>query len=101
MEIHANYWGKFFSEWPTDVARRGIIVTAFDEQILFATFLASSNFLLLERQTPDSLGARTVIVPYDQIVALKIVDVVKSKQFKNAGFDVPTAKTSSATHLEE
>jgi hypothetical protein len=36
---------------------------------------------------PDSLGARSVVVPYNQILALKIVDVVKPKHFQAVGFE--------------
>ena len=87
METNYNQWGEFFIHWPADLPRRGIIVTSFNEQISFSTFWTSGNFLYLERQTPDSLGARSVVVPYNQILALKIVDVVKAKQFKVAGFE--------------
>jgi hypothetical protein len=46
----------------------------------------------LERQTPDSLGARTIILEYAQISAMKIVDVVKSKSFQSIGFEGPPSK---------
>jgi hypothetical protein len=87
METNTNYWVEFFALWPTDLPRRGILVTSFNEQIVFATFGTSKNFILLERQTPDALGARSVVVPYEQILALKIVDVVKPKNFKASGFE--------------
>ena len=57
-------WRDFFTQWPTDMNRRGIIVTSFGEQIPFSGFWTNSNHLLLERQTPDSLGARTIILEY-------------------------------------
>jgi hypothetical protein len=87
METNPNHWGEFFSHWPADLPRRGIIVTSFNEQISFSTFWTSGNFLLLERQTPDSQGSRSVVVPYNQILALKIVDIVKPKHFKAMGFE--------------
>ncbi len=90
MEANFTYWSELLSHWPADLPRRGILVTAFNEQISFSAFWTSEKFLLLERQTPDSQGARTVMFTYDQILAIKIVDVVKSKQFKMLGFTVPS-----------
>jgi hypothetical protein len=95
METQNHYWCNFFTRWPADLQRRGILVTAFNEQIFYSSFSTSENLLLLERQTPDSQGARSVIVPYDQIVAVKIVDVVKSKHFRAAGFEVAASKQSA------
>jgi hypothetical protein len=96
MEANANYWGEFFTLWPADLPRRGALVTAFNEQVFFSTFSTSANFLFLERQTPDSIGARSIILPYSQILAVKIVDVVKTKQFKAVGFEMPPAATHSS-----
>jgi hypothetical protein len=72
--------------------RRGIIVATFGEQIPFSGFWISANLLLLERQTPDSLGARTILMPLDQIAALKLVDVFKLKAFQPLGFEGPPQK---------
>lgn len=85
-------WRDLFVNWPADLQRRGIIVAAFGEQIPFSGFSTSSNHLLLERQTPDSLGARTILLPFDQVSALKIVDVIKPKIFQSLGFEGPQAK---------
>jgi hypothetical protein len=92
MGTKSNYWGDFFAHWPIDLPRRGILVTSFNEQISFSTFSTSANFLMLERQTPDAQGARSVVVPYDEVLALKIVDVVKPKHFRAAGFEVAPPK---------
>ena len=87
MEANSNHWGEFFSRWPAELPQRGIIVTTFNEQISFSAFWTSASLLLLERQTPDSMGARSIVLPYNQIIALKIVDVVKPKHFKAVGFE--------------
>jgi hypothetical protein len=92
MTTDSNYWGEFFANWPAELPRRGIVVTSFNEQIVFSTFWTSGSLLMLERQTPDSLGARSIVIPYDQILALKITDIVKAKSFKAAGFDGVAAK---------
>lgn len=87
----AEYWRKCFENWPTDVERRGVIVTNFDEPIGFEAFSTSGDMLLVERRTPDTVGARMVIVPFQNILALKIVDVVKMKSFQCMGFAAPVA----------
>jgi hypothetical protein len=85
-------WRDFFEQWPAELQRRGILVTAFGEQIPFSGFWTTANLLLLERQTPDSLGARTIVLAFTQITALKIVDVVKPKCFQSLGFEGPPPK---------
>ena len=85
-------WGGVFRCWPAEMPRRGVLVTAFGEQIAFSAFSASEAFLLVERHSPDSMGARTILLPYDEISGLKIVDVVKAKTFQSLGFDLPAQK---------
>lgn len=84
----AGGWKELLDVWPKEMARRGVAVTSFGEQIAFAGFSAGDNFLLLERQTPDAVGARTILLPYENIMAIKITDVVKPKQFQAFGFKV-------------
>ena len=81
-------WKDIFSVWPAEMARRGVMVTSFGEQIGFGSFSVGEGFLLLERQTPDAVGGRAIILPYEQILGLKITDVVKSKTFQAFGFKV-------------
>lgn len=85
-------WQGYFTNWPAEMARRGILVTTFGEQIPFSSFWTSSNLLLLERQTPDSLGARMIVLSFAQVAALKIVDVLKAKAFESLGFEGPASK---------
>ncbi len=87
-------WQDCFRRWPADLERRGIVVTTFDEQILFEGFAASENLLLLDRKIPDTLGARKILIPYGQILALKITDVVKMKAFQALGFEDVVTKRS-------
>ena len=56
------------------------------EQIPFEGFMLCERMLLLERRAPDSLGARTVLVPLAEIQILKFTDVVKSATFQALGF---------------
>jgi len=84
-------WRDFFLKWPKDMPRRGVLVTNFDEQIPFDGFMTTDNLLLLERRTPDTIGARKLILPYENVVAIKLTEVVKQKVFASAGFigDLP------------
>lgn len=86
MDGSTSSWKDFFCNWPDELPRRGILVTSFDEQIAFVGFLTSESLLLLERRAPDAVGARTVLLPYDKVTALKIADVVKPKMFVSMGF---------------
>jgi hypothetical protein len=84
-------WRNCFRQWPSDLERRGVLVTSFGEQIVFDGFAISDDMLLLERKAPDTVGARTVILPYQNVLALKIVDVTKVKTFQPMGFTAPLA----------
>jgi hypothetical protein len=88
----AETWLECFSKWPAEIPRRGVLVTAFGEQIPFDSFAASPNLLLVERRTPDTMGGRTVLISYQSIAAVKITDVVKAKAFGSMGFEPPPLK---------
>ena len=85
----AESWRNCFRQWPSDLERRGVLVTSYGEQIVFDAFATSDDMLLLERKAPDTVGARTVILSYQNIQALKIVDVTKAKTFQSMGFTAP------------
>lgn len=74
-----------FQNWPAVLPRRGVLITTF-EQVPFHEFLTSDELLLVQRRTPDTQGARDIMVPYDQIVGLKITEVVRPKTYRDAGF---------------
>src|SRR5262245_45176852 len=88
----ASAWRECFRHWPEDVERRGVLVTLLNEQIPFDNFMTSDSMLLVERRTPDTIGARKVIVSYRQIAALKFVDVIKPRSFASLGFEPPPQK---------
>jgi hypothetical protein len=85
----AETWRDCFSKWPPEIARRGVLVTTFGEQIPFDSFAASPTLLLIERRSPDTMGGRTVLISYQSVSAVKIVDVVKAKTFAPMGFIPP------------
>jgi hypothetical protein len=85
-------WRHCFAQWPAEMERRGVLVTSFGEQIPFESFAVSPDLLLIERRTPDTIGARTVLIAYQNIAAVKVVDVVKVKAFASLGFVPPPAR---------
>ncbi len=88
---NAASWRHLFSGWPAGVPYRGVVVTSFDEQIPFEAFQFTESMLLLDRPTPDTLGARRIIVPFTNIAAVKITEVTQEKAFEPVGFAAPTA----------
>lgn len=79
-------WRDYFRSWPKDVPPRGILVTNSGEQVPFDGFLWSDSMLLLERKTPDSLGARKVLLAFQDVQAVKFTDLVRGRAFEAAGF---------------
>jgi len=92
----AEIWRHCFCNWPAELERRGVLVTSFGEQIAFDGFATSDDLLLLERRAPDAVGARTVLVAYRNVEALKIVDVTKAKTFASMGFTAPPSSPRKA-----
>lgn len=78
---------KLFCEWPIKMPRQGVLITSRDEQIPFAGFLTHQGLLLIERKTPDTMGSRIVILPYENIAGVKLTDVVSPKLFRDLGFE--------------
>ena len=82
-------WRGMFENWPNSVPRRGLLITMFDESIPFVNYMMSGGILLLDRDKPDALGARKVMIAYDAIAAVKITDVVELANFQALGFQPP------------
>ena len=78
-------WRKFLVEWPQDIPRNGVIVTAV-EQVPFVDFLLSEHCGLFERRAPDTVGGRRVMIPYSKIAAIKFVEPVPDEKFAACGF---------------
>jgi hypothetical protein len=83
----AAAWQELFENWPPGRPRTGILVTAFQETIPFTRFLVSPGILALERDRPDSLGARKVLVAFSAISAVKMVDTDDFATIAQLGFN--------------
>jgi hypothetical protein len=82
----SSMWREFFTNWPTSLPRRGILLTTLNESTPFKSFLVKDDVLLLERTNPDPMGTRFVLLPFDAIHAVKLTDPLKESVFTAAGF---------------
>ncbi|RMF87032.1 MAG: hypothetical protein D6741_21120 [Planctomycetota bacterium] len=82
-----NVFQRVFSNWPGGLPHRGVVVTTLNEQIPFSDFRAGDDAVYLVRTTPDAIGGRSVILPWESIAALKFVDEVRSKVCAELGFE--------------
>lgn len=83
----AESWRELFCGWPQGMPREGIIVTTFQESIPFINFMTSGGVLLVERDRPDSAGARKVMVSFGAIAAVKSTNTLDFDKYKAMGFE--------------
>ena len=83
----AQKWKECFTNWPEKIGRRGVLVTSLGEQIPFNEFMTSDSLLLIDRTLPDTVGTRKLLIPYESIALLKIIDIVDREQFLPLGFE--------------
>lgn len=81
-----RYWTQLLQTWPKEVSRRGILVTTLNDQIPFKGFMLSDGMFVLERTMPDSLGSRFVLLAFDSIASIKLLDALQDESFKAMGF---------------
>jgi hypothetical protein len=79
-------WRDFFAKWPSSIAKRGVLLSTINETTPFKSFLIRGDTLLLERTNPDPLGARYVLMGFDAIHMVKLVDPLREDVFTSAGF---------------
>ena len=91
MEV-AQIWRSFFHEWPSGMKHTGVVLTSFGETVPFLDYVASDTLVVLERRTPDTVGGRRVVLPYERIDAIKIVDPITTDVLTASGFRKPSAK---------
>lgn len=78
-----------FENWPGDVPRQGILSTTSGETVSFTDFRIAGNLLLMERDRPDSVGSRKVVIAFDAISTLKFADVSDLSRYSQFGFELP------------
>ena len=84
-----DHWRNVFESWPESIPRKGIVITTQGESIPFMNYLISEGIVLLDRESPDSLGARKVMLTYAGIAALKITTPLELARFQVMGFQTP------------
>lgn len=84
--MSAEIWKAFFTAWPKDVQRRGVVVNTLNEAIPFKGFMVKSDLLLLDRTNPDPMGSRFILLAFDTVHNVKLVDPIKESIFAAAGF---------------
>jgi hypothetical protein len=79
-------WQEFFSKWPEKLPKRGLLVSTLNEVTPFKSFLLRTDMLVLERTNPDPVGSRYILMQYDAIHMVKLIDPLKEEVFASAGF---------------
>ena len=90
-------WNTFFTQWPDGIARHGIIITNLNDSIPFKSFWIKDGLLLLERNNPDALGGRFVLLGFDVINTVKFTDPLRESVITEAGF--AAAKSNPVAQL--
>ena len=85
----AAAWRALFENWPQSIPREGLVVTSFQEQIPFKDFLISGGVVLVERDKPDSMGGRKVMIAYEHVCAVKLTSPIELSQYEAMGFQRP------------
>ena len=62
-------------------------MTELNESIPFIGFVYDDNMMVVQRQTPDAIGARQAIIPFSSISYIKITAIVLPKIFNDFGFE--------------
>lgn len=75
--------------WPASLPRAGVAGTMQGDQIVFADFTLGHDCVLLQRATPDSMGCREVILPFQQVAMVKITDTLPPMTRQEMGFAAP------------
>ena len=99
-------WRTAFESWPEKLPRTGIVVTSTQETIPFVDFLIGESFVVVERDKPDSQGARKLIIALAAITAVKLLATEELKALSafaagkaddaDDGFGVPSGLASRA-----
>ena len=87
-------WELFFCNWPSSMPRKGVLQSVLNEAIPFKDFWLKDGMLLVERVTPDAMGARFVLLSFEVVNLLKLTNPLNAAEIAEAGFvvDLPKSK---------
>ncbi len=77
--------------WPPKLPRCGVVGTALGEQVVFVNFTIGHGCVLLQRATPDAMGGREVILPFEQVVVVKLTEALADAMRQEMGFETSTS----------
>lgn len=83
---NATVWEALFRSWPDQLPRNGMLVVQWGETVPFIDFRLGPGVIVLERDKPDALGSRKVLVPYSSIAGLKLGSTAPLSSFSEWGF---------------
>jgi hypothetical protein len=81
-----HVWKGLFNNWPAGIPRRGIVISTLNEPMPFKGFMVKDDVVVLDRTNPDSLGARFILISFEAINCVKLIDPLKESMFASAGF---------------
>ena len=64
-----------------------MLVTTQSEAFPFKGFMLKEDMVVLERQNPDTLGVRFILMSFSGISAVRMVDPLKAESFASLGFE--------------
>jgi hypothetical protein len=82
----AENWKSFFTEWPAEFPRNGIVISTLNEAMPFKNFWLKDDMLLLERTNPDALGGRFLILGFEVINSIKLISPLNQAAIDRSGF---------------
>ncbi len=90
-------WDSLFNNWPASLPRCGVMQTVLNETMPFKDFWLKDGLLLIERVTPDAMGARFVLLSFEVISLVKFTNPLNAAEIAAAGFlaEIPSKQPPS------
>lgn len=82
----AQSWKAFFSDWPAELPRRGVVLSSLNETMPFTEFWLKGDVVMLQRKNPDTHGSRFIMMNYEGIDSVRFVDPLSEQVITSAGF---------------
>ena len=86
----ADLWRETFNNWPAAFRRKGVLQPVSGEAVPFSDFVMTPTVIVLERPTPDNVGARRVAIPFERIDSLKYTEPLKTEPVSYTHLTLPT-----------
>ena len=84
--IPSETWKSFFTDWPANFPRNGVLVSTLNEAIPFRNFWLKNDLLLLERTVPDATGGRFSLLGFEVINLVKFINPLTEATITESGF---------------